>query len=519
MKNIIAAGDKTTVDAAEEIFWVGGNAFDAAVGAMFVAMVAEPALTSAGGGGHFLAIPENSRPVLFDFFADVPGGRIQESQLDFFNVFVDFGTTQQEFYIGKGAVAVPGAVAGLLHVQKELGVISRRDVLSPAIRAAKEGVVLSDMQAYLLTILEPILTYEKNGQKQYAPEGSLLKGGDRLVMPEFSGFLDALAHEGPDLVYKGDVAKIIVEWGENGGLLTAEDLSNYQVKERIPLTTRFCDYTVILNPPPASSGILIDVSLLLLEKAGYVREKSIALKDLLAVFDMTNRIRRNHLPDGTALSIRQPLTQQPFFSSYVNDLHRGTQSGEDNLDPPSRGATTHISILDKNGNAASVTTTNGEGCGYLLPEAGFMLNNMLGEEDLNPQGFHLYPAGTRLPSMIAPTIVLSKSLSRSFGSPVLLTGSAGSNRIRSVIVQMIVNILCNGLDIQEATDAPRVHLEGDVLHAEPGIPEEDLVSLEKRHDVQRWDRLNVFFGGANSVMPDRGAGDPRRGGLSRSFSD
>jgi len=514
MKNIIAAGDKSTVEAAREIFWVGGNAFDAAVGAMFVAMVAEPALTSAGGGGHFMAIPEKGRPVLFDFFADVPGGTAEESHFDFFSVSVDFGTTQQEFHIGKGAVAIPGAVAGLLHVQEVLGSISRQDVLAPAIHAAKKGVILSQMQAYLLTILEPILTHEQNGQKLFAPKGALLKGGDRLVMSEFADFLDALAHEGPDLVYKGEVARIIEEWGKDGGLITAEDLANYRVKERTPLSTDFHGFTVLLNPPPASSGILIDVSLTLLEETGCSQKPPIALKDLVTVFDITNQIRREHLPDGTALGVRQPLTKQPFFSTYVDRCDLFVESDGNSPDPPSRGATTHISILDKNGNAASVTTTNGEGCGYVLPEAGFMLNNMLGEEDLNPRGFHRYPAGTRLPSMVAPTIVLSKQSSGRLGVPVLLTGSAGSNRIRSVIVQMITNILCNGMEIQEATDAPRVHLEGNVLHAEPGIPEENLVELENRYDVQRWDCLNVFFGGANSVTPEGGAADPRRGGFS-----
>jgi len=514
MKNIIAAGDRTTVEAAQEIFWVGGNAFDASVAAMFVAMVAEPALTSAGGGGHFMALPEGRRPVLFDFFADTPEGMAENSNLDFFSVFVDFGTAQQEFHIGKGSTAVPGAVAGLFHVQKELGSISRKEVLAPAIRAAKEGVVLSDMQAYLLTILEPILTHDENGRKLFAPRGVLLKGGERLVMPEFADFLDVLAHEGPDLVYKGDVAKIIAEWGKDGGLVTEEDLANYRVKERTPLTTDFHGHTVLLNPPPASSGILIDVSLTLLEETGYSRKSPVNLNDLITAFDITNQIRRENLPDGTAKGICQPLTKQKFFSSYLENFYQFTTTDKGTFDPPSRGSTTHISILDKNGNAASVTTTNGEGCGYVLPKAGFMLNNMLGEEDLNPSGFHCYPAGTRLPSMVAPTIVLSKQSSGRTGKPVLLTGSAGSNRIRSVIVQMIINILCNGMDIQRATDAPRVHLEGTILHAEPGIPEDYLIKLEQRYNVQRWDQLNVFFGGVNSVTPDGGAVDPRRGGFS-----
>lgn len=495
MKNIIAAGDKNTVEAAREILWVGGNAFDAAVGAMFVAMVAEPALTSAGGGGHLMAYPEGARPVLFDFFAEMPGGEVNESDLDFFGVYVNFGAARQEFHIGKGAAAVPGTVAGLLHVQEALGSISRMDLLAPAIRAAKEGVILSDIQAHLLTILEPILMHDKRGRELFAPNGALLKGGDRLVMSQFADFLDALVHEGADLVYKGEVAGIIAEWAEEGGLLGKKDLANYRVKERTPLRTAFREHTVFLNPPPAQSGLLIDVSLSLLERSGVARRSPVTLKDLVTAFDLTNRVRREHLAQGTTEGIREPLSKQEFFPSYVERFH-------------TPGATTHISILDKKGNAASLTATNGEGCGYILPEAGFMLNNMLGEEDINPGGFHRHRIGARLPSMVAPTIVVSD------GRPVLLTGTAGSNRIRSVIVQMIVNVLCNGMEIKEATDAPRVHLEESVLHAEPGFPEETLLELENRYRLERWESQNLFFGGANSVTPQGGAGDSRRGGFS-----
>jgi gamma-glutamyltranspeptidase/glutathione hydrolase len=167
--------------------------------------------------------------------------------------------------------------------------------------------------------------------------------------------------------------------------------------------------------------------------------------------------------------------------------------------------------LDRDGNAASVTTTNGEGCGYILPELGFMLNNMLGEEDLNPRGFFRYPPGTRLSSMVAPTVV------RKNGMPVLLTGTAGSNRIRSVIVQLLLNHLFRGMSLEESTVAPRMHLEGEMLHFEPGIFEQELLGLPHKYRLERWQEQNLFFGGANSVTPDQGCGDPRRGGTALVF--
>ncbi|MEE9167760.1 MAG: gamma-glutamyltransferase [Candidatus Neomarinimicrobiota bacterium] len=511
MKNVIAAGDKTTVEAAQEILWIGGNAYDAAVAAMFVAMVSEPTLTSAGGGGHLMALPESGSPVLFDFFAEMPSGEVIDSELDFVSIYVNFGTADQEFHIGKGAVAVPGAVAGLLHVQEVLGSISRMDVLAPAIRAAKEGVILSHIQGYLATLLEPILTHDERGRQLFAPQGTLLGGGDRLVMSDFADFLEVLAHEGSDLVYKGEVAKIIVDWAGDGGLLKAEDLENYRVKERTPLRTAFRGHTVLLNPPPAQSGLLIDVSLSLLENTGCARKSPMPLKDLVTAFDVTNQVRRDYLAHGMEGEIHESLTGRDDFPSYVESFHRLHSSDGATSRSFSRGETTHISILDKKGNAASLTVTNGEGCGYVLPEAGFMLNNMLGEEDLNPGGFHRHQPGERLPSMVAPTIVVSD------GRPILLTGTAGSNRIRSVIVQIIAHVLCDGLEIQEATDAPRAHLEGTVLHVEPGMSEEDLMELENRYTVERWESRNVFFGGANSVMAEEGAGDPRRGGFSLTF--
>ena len=167
---------------------------------------------------------------------------------------------------------------------------------------------------------------------------------------------------------------------------------------------------------------------------------------------------------------------------YVKDFQNKRSWVDNNQEPTSRGATTQVSILDTEGNAASVTTTNGEGCGYILPGLGFMLNNMLGEEDLNPHGFHRHKPGDRLPSMVAPTIVTKD------GMPVMVTGSAGSNRIRSAIVQVITNVLCSDMEIKEAVVAPRIHVEGETLQVEPGVDE---VQLEKLKDF-----FNTHYQGA-----------------------
>ncbi|HWI75316.1 MAG TPA: gamma-glutamyltransferase, partial [Baekduia sp.] len=174
------------------------------------------------------------------------------------------------------------------------------------------------------------------------------------------------------------------------------------------------------------------------------------------------------------------------------------------------GSTTHVSVIDGEGRACAVTCTNGEGSGVVVPGTGIHLNNVMGEEDLNPLGFFTAPAGRRMPSMMAPTVVLADN-----GTVELVLGSAGSNRIRSAILQVIVGVVDHGADARTAVEAPRLHLEGDTIYAEPGL---DLSTLDHTRTITTFSTHNLFFGGAQAVERDRttstltGAGDPRRGG-------
>jgi gamma-glutamyltranspeptidase/glutathione hydrolase len=174
------------------------------------------------------------------------------------------------------------------------------------------------------------------------------------------------------------------------------------------------------------------------------------------------------------------------------------------------GSTTHVSVLDADGWACAVTTTNGEGSGIVIPGTGVHANNLMGEEDLSPAGWFTHPPGRRLPSMMAPTVVLDA------GEPELVLGSAGSNRIRSAILQVIVNAIDHGMDAQAAVDAPRLHFEDGLVYAEPGI---DGATLEAAGRSLAWFREpNLFFGGCQAVERHHqtrafsGGGDPRRGG-------
>jgi len=171
------------------------------------------------------------------------------------------------------------------------------------------------------------------------------------------------------------------------------------------------------------------------------------------------------------------------------------------------GGTTHVSVCDAEGNAASMTTSNGEGSGCFAADTGIMLNNMMGEDDLHPEGFHASPPGVRVASMMAPSLLLAGDRLR------LVLGSGGSKRIRSAMLQVVSNVVDFGLDLRTAVEAPRLHWDGERIQVEPGFADEALTALAGRWPLNRWPVRDVYFGGVHAVAPDgEGAGDPRRGG-------
>jgi len=505
-KNIVAAGDKLTAVAAKEVILKGGNAFDGAVAAVFAAYMAEPALTSPGGGGFLMAFsPHDKEPTLYDFFVDSPPLRLPLEAVDFKAIEVDFGSEKQVFHIGMGSVAIPGAVAGLLDIHQKRGRLPLEEVLKPALRYAKEGVYLSRRQAGFLKLLKKIFTYTSEARRIFAPDGNLINERKLFKNPFYGQFLELLIAEGKNAFYNGEIAdKIDLLSQTHNGLIGKEDLHKYQPIERKPLHIKFREWDVYLNPPPSAGGILIAFTLLLLNGENLDHFGSeIHISKLVEALYTTNLFRRNHI-DGhihgreieeLISNIELLKTFKAFFRKRLNLW----------------GNTTHITVSDKEGNIASVTTTNGEGSGYVIPDFGVMLNNMLGEEDLNPLGFFKWPPYVRLPSMMCPTIVLKN------GEPFLALGSAGSNRIRSAIVQVLLNRLVFNIPIQEAVEKPRLHLEGDKLYFEPGFPAEVIKIAEKVYGTKNivlFDEKSVFFGGVQASEPPsgEGGGDPRRGG-------
>ncbi|MDG4562023.1 MAG: gamma-glutamyltransferase [Candidatus Competibacter sp.] len=494
LRSGVASGHPCVTAAACDILRVGGNAFDAAVAAGFAAAVAEPALTSLGGGGFLLARTAQGRAMLFDFFVDTPGRGLQPSQLEphFLPVTVRFPGSEQVFNAGMGSVAVPGVLRGYLHVHRRLGRLPLREVLAPAVGLARDGVAINAKQAYFLDLLVPILTLTAAGRTLFQPGGRYLGEGDVYRNPELAAFLETLPLEGEREFYEGELARrLIFDMNESGGLLTAADLAAYRVIERKPLPVDYRGCRLLTNPPPSFGGSLIALSLRLLEardvvKLGFGSPAHLAL--LVAVMEEVDRRRAEGY-----------LSPADLSGSGLNESMERVRTAS--------GGTTHVSVCDAEGNAASMTTSNGEGSGYCVPGTGTMLNNMMGEDDLHPEGFHVSPPGMRVASMMAPSLLLIDDRVR------LVLGSGGSKRIRTAMLQVIGNVVDFAMSPRAAIEAPRLHWDGQHAQVEPGFAEAALVDLAARWPLNRWPVQDVYFGGVHVVAPDgQGAGDPRRGG-------
>jgi gamma-glutamyltranspeptidase / glutathione hydrolase len=468
---LVAGGHPATVAAAAEVLVAGGNAYDAIVAAGFAAAVAEPGLTSLGGGGFLLACTAEGEERLVDFFVDTPGRGRQDDAPDphLTAVTIQFRGAEQVFHAGYGSVAVPGCLAGYLHAHRRWGRIPLREVVRPARHLAEDGVVINAQQGEILGLLEAIFALTPDGAAVFSPDGPPLREGDRFHNPLFAAFLDALAEEKVEGFGASHLAQPLeAAMAEHGGLVTVEDLAAYQVIERDPLVVESHGARLLTNPPPSFGGRLV----------------------MQALAD-TEDSPRWETPEGMAV---------------LADALVRIGTGHREPGPQSTQGTTHTSVADAEGNLAAMTTSNGSCSGVFVPGTGVQLNNIMGEEDLHPDGFHASPPGVRVGSMMAPTVVELPD-----GDRVAL-GSGGSERIRSALT-LAIGHLCRGSSLGEAVEHPRLHWDGARLQAEPGWDEQLLGSLAARYDVNEWAERNLYFGGVHAVSTSgEVAGDPRRGG-------
>ncbi len=472
MAGVVAAGQRATAAAALEVLNDGGNAVDAAIAACATTFVAEPMLASAGGGGLMTVCVDGHDPVVIDFFADAPGtGGVSPDVLDFRSVVIDFGTVTQEFHIGRGSAAVPGLLPGLAEAHRLFASRDLAYLVAPAQRLAREGIAVTAETAHTFHLLWPLLRGYPETVELYG--GSCPSQGSVLANPALADTLDEFARTGemPNRMFDG----VLERFGpEHGGLISEADLRAYAPAVRPPLTIDLELWQA--HTSPLVGGQLVDVIV------GNLAGGAVAADEADEVLRYARASRAGHAQREALIS---------------------------------PGSTTHISVIDDSGGAVSLTLTNGEGCGELIPHTGIQLNNFLGEEDLNPHGFHKHAPGVRLPTMMAPTVGVRA------GVPSLALGSGGSNRIRTAVGQVLYRVAGLDSSIESAVMAGRVHAEGDVVWVELEGVSEPAKALERLDGefstVHPFERRDFFFGGVHAVFIDvdgnkHGVGDRRRGG-------
>jgi gamma-glutamyltranspeptidase / glutathione hydrolase len=484
---MVAAGHPLTAEAGARILRDGGNAVDAAVAAVLASWVTEPLLTGPGAGGYLLVAGAGEEPTLLDFFVEAPGrGADPSRRADLLPCEVSFGDAVQVFNCGAASCGTYGSPAGLAAALERWGSVDAAALAAPAAAAAREGIALSTAQAHVFDILEPILVSTAESRAAFAPDGRALREGELFRSAELAETIERFGAEGAAPFYTGDLADAVVDWlGARGGQLTCADLAAYEPAARPPVRATYRGREVLTNPPPSAGGTLLALAMARLDERSDGAPSAV---DIVAVMEEAQALRTPAFVEGLV----EPGFAERLLASRL-------------------GSTTHISVLDADGRACSVTCTNGEGSGVVVPGTGIHINNVMGEQDLNPLGFFTYPPGRRMPSMMAPTVVLGTD-----GAVELVLGSAGSNRIRSAILQVIVGVVDHGLQAHDAVVAPRAHFEDDLVYVEPGV---DAAALrDAGREVLAFRDLNLFFGGAQAVERDRatgalsGAGDPRRGG-------
>jgi gamma-glutamyltranspeptidase/glutathione hydrolase len=430
MRGVVAAGHPVTAEAGADVLRAGGNAVDAAVACVLMSFVAESPLTGPGAGGFMLVHTAGGENHLLDFFVAAPGLGLDHAEPAALTpIDIQFSEEAiQRFNVGPSSCGAYGTTRGLAEALERFGTLRLADLTAAPARAAREGTEVVPMQAFLFRVLEPILRSTPEASAIYAPGERLLAEGDTIRLPELSELLERLGAEGPGFLYTGDVAGEVCDWVlDRGGLLTRDDLAAYQVVERPPAQVSYRGREVLTNPPPSSGGILIADALGILERLDTPHDAFLVAE----VIASTNRARDEEFLEGLATEgYLERFLAKDALDSVATEVRSQL------------GNTTHLAVMDADGACASVTCSNGSCSGVVVPGTGMHLNNMLGEQDLNPLGYHRHEPGARVPSMMSPTVVLRD------GRPEIALGSAGSNRIRSAILQTILGVVDHALPAQ-----------------------------------------------------------------------
>ncbi len=496
MKYSISAGHEETLRAAKEVLLSGGNAVDAAIAAYWMSFLSEPCMASAGAGGFALVNVPNQGIEMVDFFCQTPMTKKVESRLDFYPVTIDFGPTTEDFHVGLGSMATPGAISGMYAMHEKWGSIPMKELASQAVRSAKEGIALNTFQALDLELLKDIFSISPRGREIFFNQEITKKEGELIQMPYLADFLESMALEGSDLFYKGEIArKLVFDCQENGGTLALEDLANYKTIFREPLSFHWKEYEVYTTNYPSSGGIILAALLKTIESK-LSKELRINSKEHFDLLLEVNQLIHSLKDNDTEL-----------INYLKTNFHIISEDENSNLNTQ---GTSHFNIVDKNGMAVALTTSIGEGCGYFIEGTDMQMNNMLGEAALLPNGFHSWQENSRLRSMMTPTMV------RKQNDLVFVTGTGGAGRIPFMLAQTILNTLHFNLPLYKAVHSPKLYFDGSELNAENGFDHEYSGPI----NFKEWNGKSLYFGGTHSIIlsneSSEAVGDERRYGVGES---
>ncbi|MBS0968236.1 MULTISPECIES: gamma-glutamyltransferase [Yersiniaceae] len=511
-----------------DILKMGGNAVDAAVAVGYAQAVVNPCCGNIGGGGFMTIHLADGKDTFINFRETAPAAASADMYLD------EQGKVRKEASLyGYLSAGVPGTVLGLDTAQREYGKLTRRQVMEPAIRLARQGFVLTRADTDVLdTTVKRFHDDPEAARIFLRPDGSALQPGDRLVQKDLANTLEAIAQRGPDAFYKGKIpAAVEAAAKKGGGLLTAKDFADYRISEAAPLTCSYRGYKFVSSPPPSSGGTTLCETLNILE--GY-NLKEMGFNSAASVHVLTEAMRHAYMDRNTYLGdpafVTNPigrLTSKSYAGEIRKqiDPERATPSKQvqPGMMPHEKPETTHYSIVDQQGNAVSTTyTVNGRfGAVVIAPGTGFFLNDEMDDFTTKVGEQNLYGLVQGSRNAIAPgkrpLSSMSPSLVTKDGKIFLVLGSPGGSRIISITLQAAINIIDYGMAPQEAVDAPRIHhqwLPDEVYYEQRGLSADTLALLAQRGykmvEQTPWgaaELIMVGLPGAAGVIPANSGND------------
>ena len=524
---MVSSQNAHATEVGAQILADGGNAVDAAVAVGFALAVSLPRAGNLGGGGFMLVHDADSgETVAIDYREAAPRRAGRDMFLD-----KDGNVDQDKARFSHFSAGVPGTVAGLWRAHQDYGRLPWKRVVEPAVRLARDGFrVTYDLAGLLAARKERLCRFEAACRYFYKPGGVPYEPGERLTQPDLADTLEAIAAEGPDAFYTGEIAqKIVAEMDKHGGLIDAESLAAYEPALRDAARGSYRGYEVLTMPPPSSGGIHVVQMLNILENfpmADFGSGSADAVHVLAETARLAYADRSKHLGDPDFYDVPADWLMSKAYAKQLAatiDMKRARASSDvaPGMPPAYESPdTTHFSVIDSDGNVVSNTTTLNFsfGSGIAVTGAGFLLNNEMDDFSAKagvPNAYGLIgheaneiDGGKRPLSSMTPTIVLDD------GKAWFATGSPGGSRIITTVLQMIVNVIDHGMNIAEAEAAPRMHHQWlpDVLQLESGFSPDTIRILESRgHEIaaSQWSMGSLqTVAWKDGVF--RGSSDPRR---------